>query len=72
MEIEVEKIEQKADEWTNKWMPNIYKKLDEAQIVYNDEVLCHISSDAFLAGYLTAIKELKEASDEQEEKQDDI
>lgn len=43
-------IESAAEKFVNEFAPKMFKALDDAQINYDDEMLCHVLSDGFLAG----------------------
>ena len=43
--------EEMAEKFVNELVPKVYKALDEAQILYDEEMICHLLSDGFLGGY---------------------
>lgn len=51
-------LDNKATEWVNAVVPDIYKALEKAQINYCDEMVCHLLSDGFKAGFIARSKEL--------------
>lgn len=52
-------LDTKATEWINRVGPEIYKKLEEAQIHYDEEMICHLLADGFKIGYATCFRELR-------------
>lgn len=62
--IDPEVLDEKATEWVNKVVPEMYKALDRAGITYSEDMLCESLSDGFKAGYVTHAEEIaKDYSD---------
>ena len=68
-EEEIEKIDDldnRATEWVNSVVPDMYKALENAGITYSDEMLCHALSDGFKAGFIARSEELFPTATDQE------
>jgi predicted O-methyltransferase YrrM len=46
-----EKLEQLAKEYVEQVTPVLFKKLDDAGIVYSDDLLCEVAAASFESGY---------------------
>lgn len=51
-------LDNKATEWVNAVVPDIYKAADRAGIVYSEDMICELLSDGFKAGFITRSREL--------------
>jgi hypothetical protein len=50
--------ERDAEAWVNQVAPDIFKACERADIQYNDEMVCHLLSDGYLAGHARALEEM--------------
>lgn len=57
--IDSQILDDKATAWIIEVVPTIFKKLEEAKISYDEEMICHLLADGFKIGYATCFRELR-------------
>lgn len=57
-------MEEQEEKFLNEVLPVVYKAMDEAKIVYSEDQLEHMASDAFSAGFTAAVQAMEEIEKE--------